>query len=305
MSKELRVMEPKQYDDEIDLYELIEILVRHKWSIVITTILCIILSLGAALYVRSNTPNYLIKSILIQQDDYGLKGVNRINVDTILLQDRNVERILEIEPIKKEYLTRVSKNMQNMASERKFLQDIITVSKNEKNLEEVSVKTEIIVDENSSRDVINRYIDILREQDNLSDIVEKEKKLKSDSLEKTKIEIENIQNEILDIFKNDGDLRALKPEEKMNYIASKYPELNLRKSEQERYYNTYVNELVRLGSLNDRIDVIKETTDIYFLKGQSKAKLILTVGIVIGLFLGVMVAFLKEFIDGYKKRYKK
>ena len=305
MSKELKVMEPKQYDDEIDLYELIEILVRHKWSIVITTVLCTILSLGAALYVRSKTPNYLIKSILIQQDTYGLKEVNRINVDTILLQDKNVEKILEIEPIKAKYLGKMPKEMQNMASERKFLQDIITVSKNEKNPEEVSIKTEIIVDENSSRDVINRYIDILREQDNLSDVIEKEKNLKSDSLKKTKVEIENIQNEILEIFKKDSDLRALKPEEKMNYIASKYPELNLRKNEQEKYYNTYVNELVRLDSLNDKMDIIKETTDIYFLKGQSKAKLILAVGIVMGLFLGIMVAFLKEFIDGYKRRYKK
>lgn len=305
MNKELKVMEPKQYDDEIDLYELIEILVRHKWSIVLITILCTMLSLGAALYVRSKTPNYLIKSILIQQDTYGLKGVNKINVDTILLQDKNIEKILEIEPIKKEYLENTPEEMQNMASERKFLQELITISKNEKNNEEISIKTEIIVNESSSRDIINRYIDILREQDNLADIIAKEKKLKSDSLEKTKVEIEKIQNEILDIFKKDSDLRALKPEEKMNYIASKYPELNLRKNEQEKYYNTYVNELVRLDSLNDKMDIIKETTDIYFLKGQSKAKLILVVGIVMGLFLGIMVAFLKEFIDGYKKRYKK
>lgn len=305
MNKELKVMEPKQYDDEIDLYELIEILVRHKWSIVITTILCTILSLGAALYVRSNTPNYLIKNILIQQDSYDLKGVNKIDVDSVLLQDKNVEKILQIESIKTEYLENTPKEMQNIASERKFLQDIITVSKNEKNPEEISIKTEIVTDENSSRNVINRYIDILREQDNLSDIISKEKKLKSDSLEKTKIEIENIQNEILDIFKNDSDLRTLKSEEKPSYIASKYPELSLRKNEQEKYYNTYVNELVRLNSLNDKLDIIKETTDIYFLKGQSKAKLILAVGIVMGLFLGVMVAFLKEFIDGYKRRYKK
>ena len=305
MSKELKAMEPKQYDDEIDLYELIEILVRHKWSIVLTTIFCTLLSLGGALYMRSKTPNYLIKSILIQQDTYGLKGVNKINVDTILLQDKNIEKILEIEPIKKEYLKNIPKEMQSMAAERKFLQELISVSKNEKNPEEVSIKTEIIVDEISGRDVINRYIDVLREQDNLADIIAKEKKLKNDSLEKAKIEIENIQNEILDIFKKDSDLRALKPEEKMNYIAAKYPEVNLRKSEQEKYYNTYVNELIRLDSLNDKMDIIKETTDIYFLKGQSKAKLILVVGIIMGLFFGIMIAFLKEFIDGYKRRYKK
>lgn len=305
MSKELKVMETKQYDDEIDFYELIEVLVRNKWSIILITIICTIFSLGVALNVRSKTPNYLMKNILIQQGTYGLNGVNEINVDTILLQDKNVEKILEIEPIKKEYLENTPENMQNIASERKFLQKLITVTKSEKNAEEVSIKTEIIVNENSTRDIINKYIEILREQDNLADIITKEKKIKNDSLEKTRIEIEKIQNEILDIFKKDSDLRALKPEEKMNYIASKYPKLNLKKNEQEKYYNTYVNELIRLDSLNNKRDIIKETTDIYFIKGQSKAKFILIAGVIMGLFLGIIVAFFKEFINGYKKRYKK
>ena len=297
-------MEPKQYDDEIDLYELIEILVRHKWSIIITTVLCTMLSLGGALYVRSKTPNYLVKTILIEQDTYGLKGVNRIDVDSVLLQDKNVKKILEIEPIKKEYFENTPENLRNLMSERKFLQDILTISKNDKNPSEISIKIEMVADENSGKEVINRYLEILREQDNLSDVITEEKNMKGISLEKTKVELEKIQNEILDIFKKDSDLRALKPEEKVNYIAYKYPELNLKRSEQEKYYNTYVNELVRLDSLNDKLDVIKETIDIYFVKGQSKAKLILAVGIVVGILLGIIVAFLKEFIDGYKKRYK-
>ena len=305
MSKELKVMEPKQYDDEIDLYELIEILVRHKWSIIITTVLCTMLSLGGALYVRSKTPNYLIKSILIQQDTYGLKGVNKIDPDSVFLQDKNVKKILEVEAVKKEYLEKTPENLRNITSERKFLQEILTISKNDKNPNEISIKAEIVTDENSSKEVINRYLEILRKQDNLSDVITEEKNIKVTSLQKTKAELEKIQNKILDIFKKDSDLRALKPEEKVNYITYKYPELNLKRSEQERYYNTYVNELVRLDSLNDKLDVIKETTDIYFVKGQSKAKLILAVGIVMGIFLGIMVAFLKEFVDGYKRRYKK
>ncbi|MGL5779278.1 Wzz/FepE/Etk N-terminal domain-containing protein [Cetobacterium sp.] len=304
MSKEIKLMETKQYDDEIDLYELIEILVRHKWSIVLTTIFCTILSLGAALYVRSKTPNYLMKSILIQQDTYGLKGVNKINTDTILLQDKNVERILEIKPIKAEYLKNTPENLRTISSERKFLEDIITISKNDKNPNEISIKTKILADENSSKDVINTYIDILKEQDNLGDVIKKEKALKMTSLENSKEELKKIQEEILEIFKKDSDLKSLKPEEKINYLSSKYPEIFLRKSDQEKYFNSYSNELVRLELIDDKLDIIKENTDIYLVKTQSKAKLILAVGIVMGLFLGIMVAFLKEFIDGYKRRYK-
>lgn len=305
MSKELKTIETKQYDDdEIDLYELIEVLMRHKWSIVITLVLCTLLSLGTAFYVRSKTPNYLIKSILIQQDTQGLKKMNRVDVDTILLQDGNIKKIMSVESVNKKYLEETSKDMQDIASERKFLQDRLTVVKNEKNPEDVSIKVEIFSDENFGKDLINTYLGILREQDNLVEVIQEEKVEKSLQLEKTKSELKKIQNDILDIFKQDSDLRALKPEEKINYIASKYPELNLRRGEQEKYYNTYVNELVRLDSLNNKSDIVKETTDIYFVRGESKAKVILAVGVVIGLLLGVIVAFFKEFIEEYKGRYK-
>ena len=294
----------QQHDDEIDLYELIEILVRHKWSIVVTTIICTLLSLGAALYVRSKTPNYLIKNILVQQENYELKGVNRIDVDAVLLQDKNVERILEIESLKRKYLDVVPENMQNITSERKFLQDMITISKSGKNLEEIAVKTEVNVDENTGREVINSYIDILKEQDNLSQVVSNEKTVKLKELENIKNSLKEVQNEMAIIFKNDSDLRELKLENRVNYISYKYPELTLRKDEQEKYHNAYVDEIVKLNTLNDRASIIREVSDIYLVKGQSKAKLILAVGIIMGLFLGVMVAFLKEFIDGYKRRYK-
>lgn len=305
MSKELKVMEARQHDDEIDLYELIEILVRHKWSIVVTTMICTLLSLGGALYIRSKTPNYLIKNILVQQESYNLKGINKIDIDAVLLQDKNVERILEIESLKRKYQDVVPKNMQNTTSERKFLQDIITVSKSGNNLEEAAVKTKIIVDEKTGREVINRYIDILKEQDNLSQVVSNEKAVKLKELENIKDNLKEVQNEMAIIFKIDSDLRELKPENRVNYISYKYPELTLRKDEQEKYHNAYVDEIVKLNTLNDRANIIKEVSDIYLVKGQSKAKLILAVGIVMGLFLGIMVAFLKEFIDGYKRRYKK
>ena len=60
-----------------------------------------------------------------------------------------------------------------------------------------------------------------------------------------------------------------------------------------------------MNSLNDEVDIIKETTDIYSLKEKSKAKIVLVVGMAVGVFLGAVVAFVKEFIDEYKKRCKK
>lgn len=304
MIEEIKEIEARRYEDEIDFYELVEILMRHRCSILVTIIFCAILSIGGALYVNSKAPHYLVKNILVQQENYGLKGVNKIDIDTILLQDKNIEKIFEIESIREKYLKNTPENMQNLSSKRKFLQKIITVNKNDKKPEEVLIKVETITDEESSREVIERYLEILREQDNLADIIEKEKIAKNISLEKVKMELEEIQNEILNIFKNDDDLENLKPEEKISYISSKYPKLDLRKSEQEKYYNNYVNELIKLDSLNDEVDIIKETTDIYSLKEKSKAKIVLVAGMVVGVFLGAVVAFVKEFIDEYKKRCK-
>ena len=304
MIEEIKEIEERRYEDEIDFYELVEILMRHRCSILVTIIFCAILSIGGALYVNSKAPHYLVKNILVQQENYGLKGVNKIDIDTILLQDKNIEKIFEIESIREKYLKNTPENMQNLSSKRKFLQKIITVNKNDKKPEEVLIKVETITDEDSSREVIERYLEILREEDNLADIIEKERMMKNISLEKVKVELEEIQNEILNIFKNDDDLENLKPEEKINYISSKYPKLDLRKSEQEKYYNNYVNELIRLDSLNGEVGIIKETTDIYSLKEKSKAKIILVVGIVVGVFLGVIIAFINEFIKEYKKRYK-
>ena len=116
--------------------------------------------------------------------------------------------------------------------------------------------------------------------------------------------MEKVEKEILDIFKNDTGLRELKPEDRIAYMTYKYPALTMKKAELEKYNTVYLNELVRLDNLNDRAEIVRELSDTYFVKGQSKAKLILVAGIELGVFLGIMLAFLKEFIEGYKKRYK-
>ncbi|MGL6101124.1 MAG: hypothetical protein ACRC0G_16060, partial [Fusobacteriaceae bacterium] len=69
-----------------------------------------------------------------------------------------------------------------------------------------------------------------------------------------------------------------------------------------------------INLLIDEVNVInrefeqKELSDIVKIvapaeiTGTSKAKLIIMVGMVLGLFMGIFMAFVKEFIDGYKKR---
>ncbi|MEG2587487.1 MAG: hypothetical protein RSA05_05155 [Cetobacterium sp.] len=305
MSQELRMVEQNRYDDEIDLYELIEILVRNKKTVFVTFILCFLISLGAALYVRSNREDYLVKNILIEQSTHGLKGVNIIEVGNLFLKDENVKRFYEIEGLNKAYLKKTPEKSQGIESKRKFLQEVVTVSNDNKNPGSITIKTKIIDNEQTGREMVNTYVSLLKEQDNLKIVVGRNIKRKTNQLAKTKINLKELENRFLEIFKNDADVRALNPTEKVQYIQYKYPALSLRRMEEERYYVSYMDELVKLNAINTDVETIKMISDTYFVKGQTKAKLILAVGAVMGVFLGIMMAFLKEFIDGYKKRYQK
>ncbi|MGL4867073.1 MAG: Wzz/FepE/Etk N-terminal domain-containing protein [Cetobacterium sp.] len=304
MKEELQIVQQRYEDDEIDLYELIEIMVRRKMTIVLTAVLCTALALGAALYVRANTSDYLIKNIVLLQESFGLKGVTPIDVDSILLQDANVKRLLENDSLKAEYLKRTAEEFRNTNSERKFLEKVLTVTKDEKAPNSITIKAEVIDNEESTREVIKSYIQIVKSRDNAKEIIEAEKVVRTRELAEAEKEVDLIQNQLLTIFKNDADLRALKAEEKSAFLSFKYPALMLKRAEAERYYNTYSAELTRLNTLNTRYDIIRENSDIYIEEGKSKAKLILAVGAVLGVILGIMFAFLKEFVDGYKKRYK-
>ncbi|MGL4788132.1 MAG: Wzz/FepE/Etk N-terminal domain-containing protein [Cetobacterium sp.] len=316
MEQKLQVVEHRYDEDEIDLYELIEILVRHKMTIVITAIVCTLLSLGAALYARSQKDNYLMKDIVILQPtinldkdgetkDYILKGLNVIQPESILLRNNNVKQLLEVDRVKDEYLSSTSKEFQNINSERKFLRDIVTIIKDPKRPDYVTIKAKIVGNEEATQELIEKYIGMIAAESNLKDLVEEEIVVKKSELNKTAEEIDKMENELTNIFRNDTELRSLKPEEKINYLNLKYPTLMLKKLELEKYYNSYSNDLIKLNNMNVRYRAVRDASDIYLEEGKSKAKLILAVGSVLGVFLGMMLAFLKEFIEGYKKRYQK
>ncbi|MEG0137231.1 MAG: hypothetical protein RR682_14665, partial [Cetobacterium sp.] len=171
MSQELRMVEQNRYDDEIDLYELMEILVRNKKTVFITFILCFLISLGAALYVRSNREDYLVKNILIEQSTHGLKGVNIIEVGNLFLKDENVKRFYEIEGLNKAYLKKTPEELQGIESKRKFLQKTLMVSKDEKRPGSITIKTKIIDNEKTGREMTDTYLSLLKEQDNLRAVV--------------------------------------------------------------------------------------------------------------------------------------
>ena len=82
-------------DDEIDLFEIIDILVKRKFFIIISFILFTVIGLGGALYYRSIKPFILAKQFSIDYSyadrDYFFNKskivLNRIDPNNILLND--------------------------------------------------------------------------------------------------------------------------------------------------------------------------------------------------------------------------
>lgn len=53
---------------------------------------------------------------------------------------------------------------------------------------------------------------------------------------------------------------------------------------------------------NNIKNIVSLDSSIYEVETKSKAKMILAIGIVFGMVLGIMSAFIAEFINSYKKR---
>lgn len=239
MNKELKLMEPKQYDDEIDLYEIIEILMKHRIIIIITAFIVILLSIFGAYYENkksSKVTTFYVKEYFINRDSLKTNILDNsgnviettkglIDPKKIFLKNDKVDSMFEIDELKSLYKGEINYNQK-----RNFLNNLFLISQNN-----------------------------IPGSENTVLVVKVQKNLKQKDLE---------------------------------LLFNKYEE-NLKDS------------AIVLNS-NKKINIYS-LSDIYIekIQGQSKGKLILVVGIVLGLFLGVMGAFFKEFIDGYKKRYKK
>lgn len=292
----------REYDDELDLYEIIDVLVKRKKTILVTFIIVFLISLCSGIYIKDKKPDYVVRDILINQKEYNIDGVNQVLPENMYLLNRRINRFFEIPGVEEIYENRVNIKNRNMESKRKFLENIINV---EDGKGRYIIKVKILKDGEISKAILDKYVYNLRRMDNLPERVESDRVRIQGNLTKLDIELAGIAQKMKDIFSSDKKLIKMKPEEQISYISYRYPGLFLRRKEITKYYDYYTDRLLELNKISNDDKIIRVISDSYIEEGKSKAKLIVGVGTVVALFLGVMMGFLKEFIDGYKKRYKK
>lgn len=301
-------------DDELDFFEIIDILVKRKVFIIISFVLFTVIGLGGALYYRTIKPFILAKQFSIdysyaERDYFFNKSkivLNKINPNNILINDKYINKLFNIKGLEEMYKETSPKDDY---SKVEFLQEIIKINFDEK-LNNYTLEVEMKRNESLQKEIIDTYLLILKdeiENDIVKNIDEKYSTIKSEN-EKSKNELAKIEKQIENVLITHSNMISDKIDlgELIKFIN---PTLVIEKNKITDIYTNTSNLLVGFDTLKDENNInlildniIKENSSIYAVEVKSKAKFILLGISIFGIVFGIMGAFVLEFIETYKKR---
>lgn len=305
-------------EEEIDLYDLVFIMLKNKMVIIITTTIITLLALGMALYVRAN--NHVKYGINLSNNysidnDFFLKKTGiipeRNYVENMLKEDDVINKVFENQRLKDLYLKSITLNSDDISTKRKFISQKIKININDKGknlpIQTGTIEFDFNGDRNLSVEIGNLLFKLYNEQylnliyrkiDSKYNFIYNERQKAAKALDEMDFKIKNIMNQE---FSN--KYNNINPDQ---IIALKYPKLYSDMENIKNIYNKYNDELIGLDGFKNEKDnkiILNKMSSYYVIETPSKAKLILVAGIIAGLIMGVALAFTKEFIEGYKKKY--
>ena len=301
-------------DDELDFFEIIDILIKRKVFIIVSFAIFTIIGLGGALYYRTIKPFILAKQFSIdysyaERDYFFDKSkivLNKINPNNILINDKYINKLFNIKGLEEMYKKTSPKDDY---SKVEFLQEIIKINFDEQ-LNSYTLEVEMKRNESLQKEIIDTYLLILKdeiENDIVKNIDEKYSTIKSEN-EKSKNELAKIEKQIENILITHSNMISDKTDlgELIKFIN---PTLVIEKNKITDIYTNTSNLLVGFDTLKDENNInlildniIKENSSIYAVEVKSKAKFILLGISIFGIVFGIMGAFVLEFIETYKKR---
>ena len=321
----IKVEDNFQEENEINIYDLINIFIKNIKLFVIVSILGVIatcLYIGKRIIFDKNnvltisyTLNYAeLESYLGGKVYYPKKSPNEI-----LLEDKYLEKFFENKELKEYYEKNVKENRDNINTKRQFLTDN-KILENIPGKENLVIKDSSIIpdsykvmvktnkrydkDRNISYKILEAYLNILKDyyNKNIFKYINNRKKYLEGAIPILKKEL--IDNTIVgdvvitDMMNNENNYLKYFFPIKVSNIDSYYPEYVKLESEYQA-----IKTLFGLG-LNKIENFIKYDSSIIVEKEKSGNIVKLGIGIFLSLCLGVLIVFIKEFIEGYKKNKK-
>ena len=324
-NKLVKVEEDFYEEDEISIYEILNIFLKNIKIFIIVTIIGII---ATCLYVAKriifdkNNTTYINYTLNYQEIKSYMGEVYypRKNPKEILLDDKYLGLLFENLELKSLYEGKVKDNKDDINTKRDFLtennileikslQDLAKTKEEQDLLSPDSYRTTVRVnrklDKNRevSNSIMKTYLSILNQyyKENMFDYLEERKTYLEKSLPVLKRQLENnaVPGKISISSGGSGT-------NDNNYFKYIYP---IQVSNIDTYYEKYktyeseyqyIKTLIDLD-LNKAENFIKYDSSIINVKEKSGNMTKLLIGVVLSLCLGVFATFVKEFIEGYKK----
>ena len=327
MSNKLVKMEDNFYEeDEISIYEILNIFLKNIKIFIIVTIIGLIatcLFIAKKIIFDKNNTTYInytlnyeeIKSYIGKEIYYPQKSPKEI-----LLDDKYLEILFENPELKDLYDKKVKENRDDISTKRDFLTEnkileISSLKETTKTKEEQdlispdSYRTTVRVNKKYDKNrivsdsIMKTYLDILNQyyKENMFDYLEERKAYLEKSLPILKRQLEEnaVSGKIPVSSGGSGTTEN-------NYFKYIYP---IQVSNIDTYYEKYktfeseyqsIKTLMDL-ELNKSENFIKYDSSIINVKEKSGNMTKLLMGIVLSICLGVFATFIKEFVEGYKK----
>lgn len=322
MSNKLVKVEDEFYEEnEISIYDLINIFLKNiKIFFIVTIIGLIITCLYVAkkiIFDKNNISklNYTLNYQELESYLVGRVFYPQESPSEVLLEDEYLEKLFENSELKELYEKNVKENREDINTKRVFLLGdgendkeaiLRNVSRGENKLNSYTVILKINKKDDPNKQVsisiMRAYLEILKEyydETIFKYIQNREKYVEGRLPELRKLLGENA-------VAGESGLVNQSSIAENNFLKYIYP---IKVSNIDTYYSEYVkleNEnqaIVALSTLglNDVNKFIKYDTSIIFEKEKSGVVIKLAIGLFLSLCLGVFVTFVKEFIEGYKK----
>ena len=326
MSNKLVKVEENFYEeDEISIYEILNIFLKNIKIFIIVTIIGLIVTciyVGKKIIFDKNNTSYINYTLNYQEIKSYMGEIYypRKNPKEILLDDKYLELLFENPELKSLYEKEVKQNKDDISTKREFLSEnkILEISslkelaktKEEQDLlspdsYRTTVRVNRKLDKNRevSNSIMKTYLTILNQyyKENMFDYLEERKAYLEKSLPvlKRQLEENSVSGKVLISAGGTGTTDN-------NYFKYIYP---IQVSNIDTYYEKYktfeseyqsIRTLIDL-ELNKSENFIKYDSSIINIKEKSGNATKLLIGIVLSICLGVLATFVKEFIEGYKK----
>ena len=326
MSNKLVKVEDNFYEeDEISIYEILNIFLKNIKIFIIVTIIGLIatcLFIAKRIIFDKNNTSYINYTLNYQEIKSYMGEIYypRKNPKELLLDDKYLDLLFENPELKNLYEKEVKQNKDDISTKREFLSEnkileINSLKELAKTKEEqdllspdsyrTTVRVNRKLDKNRevSNSIMKTYLNILNQyyKENMFDYLEERKGYLEKSLPVLKRQLEEnaLSGKVSISAGGTGTADN-------NYFKYIYP---IQVSNIDTYYEKYktfeseyqsIKTLIDL-ELNKAENFIKYDSSIINIKEKTGNTLKLAIGIVLSMCLGILATFIKEFIESYKK----